>query len=63
MNGGALAGFIVIGLIGVINLATVAFVFGRIKEKVDDLCKRVERLELIQNGKDRDTRRRMEKNG
>jgi len=63
LDGGILIGFIGIGLIGVINLATVAFVFGRIKQKVDDLCKRVDRLELIQNGKDRDTRRRIEVSG
>ena len=60
MNGEVLAAFIAIGFIGVVNLITVAFVFGRIKQKVDDLCKRVERLELIQNGKDRDARHKVE---
>jgi len=60
LNGEVLAAFIAIGFIGVVNLITAAFIFGRIKQKVDDLCKRVERLELIQNGKDRDARHKAE---
>ena len=63
MDSGILLGFIGIGLIGVANIATVAFVFGKIKQKVDDLCVRVERLEDVQNSKDRDTRRRVEVSG
>ena len=59
MNIGILLGFIGVGLIGIANIATVAFVFGRIRQKVDDLCNRVERLEDIQNSKDRDARRKV----
>ncbi len=59
MNIGILLGFIGVGLIGIANIATVAFVFGRIRQKVDDLCNRVERLEGIHNSIDRDARRKV----
>ncbi len=58
MDGPALTGFIVIGIIGLGNIATVAYTFGKIKEKVDNLCGRVKRLEEIHNSIDRDTRRK-----
>jgi len=61
MDTGILTGFIGLGFMSLVQLASLAYVFGRIKQKVDDIGNRVSRLEFIQNGKDRDSRRKAQK--
>ena len=58
MDIGLVIGFSALGLLGVSNILAVAYTFGRLKQKVEDLSVRVERLEGIQNSKDRDARQR-----
>ena len=50
MNG-ALAGFLSIGFLVLLNIAIVAFTYGRLSQKVDNNGNRITRLEKIQNGK------------
>ena len=50
MNG-ALAGFLSIGFLVLLNIAVVAFTYGRLSQKVDNNGNRITRLEKIQNGK------------
>ncbi len=45
----------VIGLL-IVNLIGIAFSFGKLWQKTNDLSHRLKRLERIQNGKDRDVR-------
>ena len=49
MDGGAIAGFATIGVLVVGNAVYVAYSFGKVKQKVDDLCGRITRLEESQN--------------
>lgn len=51
MDGGAVVGFVSIGVLTAGNIVLVAYNFGKIKQKVDDLCGRVGRLEDTQNNK------------
>lgn len=51
MDGGAIAGFASIGVLMVFNIAAVAYSFGKVKQKVEDLCGRVTRLEDAYNNK------------
>ena len=41
---GALIG---VSFLTIVNVMTVAYLFGKLNQKVDDLCRRVARLEVI----------------
>ncbi len=60
MDIGLIIGFAAIGIIGVANILAVAYTFGKLKQQVEDMGNRVERLEGIQNSKDRDARQKTE---
>ena len=49
MSASVLLSFIGIALLVVINITAVAFSYGRISQKVNDLCRRVDRIERIIN--------------
>jgi hypothetical protein len=49
MSDSVLLSFIGIALLVVINITAVAFSYGRIRQKVNDLCHRVDRVERIIN--------------
>ena len=44
-----------IGTVGlvVINIAAVAYSYGKLSQKVSDLCRRIDRVEKTLNGKDK----------
>ena len=42
---GIVVGFITIGFLIVINIAIAAYSYGRLSQKVTDLCRRVSQLE------------------
>lgn len=45
MPGEIVASLIAVGVLVVINIVTVAFGYGRMTQKVSDLCRRVKRVE------------------
>lgn len=45
MNEGNLIGFVSLGILVCINIATVAYGYGRITQEVKNLCGRVDKLE------------------
>jgi len=49
MNETMIIGFISLGFLMLINIVAVAFSYGRLKEKVEDLATRVRRLENLSN--------------
>jgi len=51
MDAGIIVGFTSVGLIGLVNIVMVSVSYGRLKQRVVDLCGRVERLEDAQNGR------------
>ena len=51
MEVGIIFGFSGIGLLAIGNLILAAYNFGRLKQKVDDLCGRMDRVEHIVNNK------------
>lgn len=58
MDAGIVIGFVAVGVIGLANILAMAFFFGKLKQKVDDLWGRVTRLEDIQDSKNRNARRK-----
>jgi len=44
-------------ILAVVNVVAIGIAFGMLRQKVNDLCDRVSRLESIQNSKDRNSRR------
>lgn len=51
MDGGACAGFVSIGVLMVGNMVVVAYSYGKVKQRVEDLCGRVTRLEDAYNNR------------
>jgi len=51
MEGTIIGSLFGVAFLTIINVAAVAFSYGRITQKVRDLCRRVLRLEAIANGK------------
>jgi len=51
MTDSVLLGFAGIALLVVINIAAVAFSYGRLSQKVTDACRRIGRLEAIADGR------------
>jgi len=51
MNGNVIGALIGIGFLTVVNIGTVSYLFGRLNQKVDDLCRRVSRLEKAEDRK------------
>jgi hypothetical protein len=49
MSASVLLSFIGIALLVVINIAAVAFSYGKLNQKVNDLCRRVDRIDRIIN--------------
>ena len=49
MDSGIIGALMGIGFLTIVNVATVAYLFGKLNQKVDDLCGRVLRLEKSQN--------------
>ena len=47
MDGGSIAIFSLLA----VNVGAVAFSYGKLSQKVADLCRRIEKLEKILNGK------------
>lgn len=45
MDSSIIGALIGIGFLTIVNVVTVAYLFGRLNQKVDDLCRRVSRLE------------------
>ena len=45
MEAGILVGFISVGFLVVLNLLSVAYTYGKLSEKVQGLCDRVDKLE------------------
>ena len=43
-------GLLGIGILVIINIAMVAFSYGKLSQKVSDTCRRIDRLEKIING-------------
>ncbi len=51
MTDSVLLGFISIAVLVIINIAIVAFSYGKLHQQVKDACRRIGRLELIANGR------------
>ena len=51
MTDSVLFGFISIAVLVIINIAIVAYGYGKLSQKVNDACRRIGRLELIANGR------------
>jgi len=47
MSDAIIGAVIGVGFLTVVNVVTVAFLFGKLNQKVDDLCRRVSRLEAV----------------
>jgi len=50
MSESVLIGFISVAALVVINIVMAAFHYGRLKQQVEDACRRITRLENIANG-------------
>lgn len=50
MDTGITAALIGIGMLVIINIVAVAYSYGKLSQKVNDFCQRVDRLEKIENG-------------
>ena len=46
-----IASFITLGLLALVNLAAVAYSYGKLTQKVNDLCGRMSRLEKQENSR------------
>ena len=44
-----IAGFVTLGLLAICNLLAFAYGYGKLTQKVNDLCRRLDRLERRQN--------------
>ena len=51
MDGTVIGALVGIGFLTTINVAVVAFTYGKLTQKVKDLCERVRRVETVLNNK------------
>lgn len=51
-----LVGFASIGILVVIQIALFSFGYGKLKQKVDDHCRRLDRIEKLVNNSFRETK-------
>lgn len=51
MDGNIVGALVGIGFLTVVNVAVVSYSYGKMSQKVLDLCNRVKRLEELVNGK------------
>lgn len=51
MDGMVIGAFIGVGVFTIVNVIVVAFSYGKLTQKVNDLCGRMERVEKLINSK------------